>query len=173
MEAIQIIQVTTSDVALIEKISIQTFTETFGSLNTAENLAHYISVNLSQATLKNEIENKQSAFFFAKANNQIKGYLKVNWGAAQTESLQLEGLEIQRIYVLKEFQGQQIGQQLLIKAIAIAKDKKLNSVWLGVWENNQKALQFYKKNSFVAFDKHIFTLGNEVQTDLLLRYQLT
>ena len=108
----------------------------------------------------------------AKANNQILGYLKVNWGAAQKESLNEEALEIQRIYVLQEFQGQQIGQQLLLQAIAIAKNKKVASIWLGVWENNHKALQFYKKNGFEAFDKYVFTLGNEAQTDLLLRYQL-
>ena len=173
MKAIEIKQATKADLSLIEKISIQTFTETFAPLNSAENLADYISVNLNQKTLKNELENPQSAFYFAKANNQILGYLKLNWGAAQTESLKLKGLEIQRIYVIQEFQGMLVGQQLLMQAIAVAKHKKLDSIWLGVWENNQKALQFYKKNSFVAFDKHVFKLGNEVQTDLLLRYQLT
>jgi ribosomal protein S18 acetylase RimI-like enzyme len=169
---IQIIPATTADLSLIETISIQTFTETFAPLNTAQNLATYIAAHFNPTTLKNELENSQSAFFFAKANNQILGYLKVNWGLAQTESLNEEALEIQRIYVLQEFQGQQIGQQLLLQAIAIAKNKKVDSIWLGVWENNKKALQFYKKNGFEAFDKHVFTLGNEVQTDLLLRYQL-
>jgi ribosomal protein S18 acetylase RimI-like enzyme len=146
---IQIIPATRTDLSLIETISIQTFTETFAPLNTAQNLATYISAHFNPTTLKNELGNAQSAFFLAKANNQI-----------------------QRIYVLKEFQGQQIGQQLLLQAIAIAKNKKVASIWLGVWENNHKALQFYKKNGFEAFDKHVFTLGNEVQTDLLLRYQL-
>ena len=173
MKAIEIKQATKADLSLIEKISIQTFTETFAPLNSAENLADYISVNLNQKTLKNELENPQSAFYFAKANNQILGYLKLNWGAAQTESLKLKGLEIQRIYVIQEFQGMLVGHQLLMQAIAVAKHKKLDSIWLGVWENNQKALQFYKKNGFVAFDKHVFKLGSEVQTDLLLRYQLT
>ncbi|MDG2431664.1 GNAT family N-acetyltransferase [Flavobacterium sp.] len=172
MEKIQISAVTPNDLNALKAISIQTFTETFAPVNSAANLATYITENLTDSLLQSELKNKQSAFFFAKANDQILGYLKLNWGTAQTENVLENAMEIQRIYVLQEFQGQQIGYRLLAEAIAIATAKKVASIWLGVWEHNHKALQFYKKNGFTAFNQHQFTLGNEVQTDLLLRYQL-
>ena len=58
---------------------------------------------------------------------------------------------------------------LLDQAKKIAKHTNVDSIWLGVWEENLRALQFYIKNGFVAFDKHIFTLGNDKQTDLLMQ----
>ena len=78
-------------------------------------------------------------------------------------------LEIERIYVSKEYLGKQVGQLLLGKAIAIANDNKLDFVWLGVWEKNQRAIRFYEKNGFVVFDEHLFILGNDKQTDLLMK----
>ena len=76
---------------------------------------------------------------------------------------------IERIYVDREFQGRKIGQLLLSKAIDIAKKKHLKQVWLGVWEHNPKAIQFYERNGFQKFDKHIFKLGDDEQTDILMR----
>jgi ribosomal protein S18 acetylase RimI-like enzyme len=84
--------------------------------------------------------------------------------------LQDEGaLEIERIYVLKDFHGKSVGQVLYNKAIDIAKEKKTKYVWLGVWEENPRAISFYKKNGFVEFDKHIFILGDDEQTDIMMK----
>ena len=172
MIVIQIVKATISDLALIRKISIQTFTETFAAVNTEQNLAFYINERLNEAVIKQEIENIQSSFYLAKANDIIVGYLKLNWGDAQTETLESQALEIHRIYVLKEFHGQQVGQRLLDEAITIANNKKVNLIWLGVWENNHQALRFYKKNGFISFDTHVFKLGNDTQTDLLLKLEV-
>ena len=169
---LQIKKATLSDLPLIEMISVQTFTETFAAVNTSANLANYITSKLNKEILKKELQNKHSSFYLASKSGTIAGYLKVNWGTAQTESLQGDSLEIQRIYVLEDFKGKNIGQLLLMEAIAIAKSKKLEYIWLGVWENNHRALAFYKKNNFITFDTHTFTMGEEFQTDLLLKLQL-
>lgn len=55
----------------------------------------------------------------------------------------------------------------------MAKDIKADYVWLGVWEENPRAISFYRKNSFVEFDKHIFVLGDDEQTDILMKLELT
>jgi ribosomal protein S18 acetylase RimI-like enzyme len=73
---------------------------------------------------------------------------------------------------LKAFLGKKIGQILLDEAIKIAHISGVDYLWLGVWEENQRALQFYSKNGFVEFDKHFFTLGNDIQTDLLMRLEI-
>ncbi|MFT5251679.1 MAG: ribosomal protein S18 acetylase RimI-like enzyme [Flavobacteriales bacterium] len=169
---IQIRKATLSDLSLLKMISIQTFTETFAAVNTEANIETYITNNLNEKVLIKELANKQSAFYLALKNDTIVGYLKINWGAAQTESLKGDVLEIHRIYVLQEFKGKKIGQHLLLEAIAIARRKELEYLWLGVWENNHNALAFYKKNDFIAFGTHNFTLGEGEQTDLLLKLQL-
>jgi ribosomal protein S18 acetylase RimI-like enzyme len=105
-------------------------------------------------------------------DNKTIGYLKLNFGKAQTETYNEQTLEIHRIYVSKAFLGKRIGQLLLDEAIKIAQQTDVDYIWLGVWEENHRALQFYTKNGFVEFDKHIFTLGNDIQTDLLLKLQM-
>jgi ribosomal protein S18 acetylase RimI-like enzyme len=54
----------------------------------------------------------------------------------------------------------------------VAKDINATHVWLGVWEKNPKAIRFYKKNGFVEFDKHIFKLGTDEQTDIMMKLQM-
>ena len=74
--------------------------------------------------------------------------------------------------MLQSFHGKKLGQALYEKAIQIANEKKVQYLWLGVWEKNNKAIQFYKKNGFVQFDTHIFKLGNDEQTDIMMKLAL-
>ena len=96
----------------------------------------------------------------------------LNFGQAQTEFNDNKALEIERIYVLKEFYGKKVGQVLYDKAFDIAKQAGADYLWLGVWEENQRAINFYKKNGFVEFDKHIFKLGDDEQTDIIMKLKL-
>jgi len=172
MSKIEINKANQSEREHIQEISIQTFSETFNAVNSAENMKNYIRDNFNLDKIASEINNPKSAFYIAKWEKEIVGYLKINFDSAQTEKQKENTLEIHRIYVLKAFHGKKIGQMLLDEAIKIANENYIDSIWLGVWEENQKALHFYKKNGFVAFDKHIFILGDDVQTDLLLQLQL-
>jgi ribosomal protein S18 acetylase RimI-like enzyme len=90
-------------------------------------------------------------------------------GASQTELNDNTALEIERIYVTQAYQGKKVGQKLYEKAIQVAKDREVEYIWLGVWEENHKAIRFYTKNGFTAFDKHIFKLGDDVQTDIMMK----
>lgn len=101
--------------------------------------------------------------------NPALGYMKINFGASQSDLQDFEALELERIYVDSNQLGKGIGQLLLDKAIEIARKAGLIYIWLGVWEHNLNARRFYAKNGFVQFDQHIFTLGNDDQTDLLLK----
>ncbi|WP_139145003.1 MULTISPECIES: GNAT family N-acetyltransferase [Sphingobacterium] len=70
---------------------------------------------------------------------------------------------------LQDYHGKKVGQILYEKALEIALKKKSIYVWLGVWEENPRAIKFYKKNGFVEFDKHTFVLGEDEQTDILMK----
>lgn len=172
METIKIEKVTIADIQKLQNIGRQTFLETFSKPNTEENMNHYLSTSFAFDKLKKEIENPDSEFFFAVLNDAVIGYLKTNLGDAQTELKDNNALEIERIYVSQEFLGKKVGQLLYDKALQIGKEKNVGYLWLGVWEQNHRALAFYKKNGFVEFDKHIFKLGDDPQTDIMMKLNL-
>ena len=156
----------------LQKISKDTFVEAFSNQNTEENMRKYLEENLSIQQLTNELLNSESSFYFVRMDEKIIGYLKVNFGKAQTDFKEDDSIEIERVYVLSEFQGKDVGKKLLDKAIEISREQNAKSVWLGVWEKNYKAIRFYQKNGFVEFGKHPFILGDDIQTDILMKLQL-
>ena len=160
------------DLEALRNLGIQTFKETFEEVNTEEDMQKYLDENLSLERLKSELENLDSEFYFIENENKNLGYLKLNFGNAQTEKVEENYFEIERIYVLKAFLGQKIGQILFDKAIEIGREKNLEYVWLGVWEENHRAIKFYEKNGFEIFGKHDFVLGKDVQTDLLMKLKI-
>lgn len=172
MSKIEIKKASISDLEIIQEISKQTFIETFAAVNSPENMENYIRENFNPEQISSEINNPESSFYLAVLENETIGYLKINFGNAQTEKQKGNTLEIHRIYVLQAFHGKKVGQLLLDAAIKIAKETNIDWVWLGVWEENHRALQFYTKNGFVEFDQHIFTLGDDVQTDLLMKLKI-
>jgi ribosomal protein S18 acetylase RimI-like enzyme len=169
MALFNIEKVNENEVAQLQSLSRQTFAETFSDSNSKENMNKYLNENLSIEKLSEELNNENSHFFFIKDGERNIGYLKLNMGPSQTELKDETALEIERIYVIQEYQGKKVGQQLYEKAIQVAKEKNVQYIWLGVWEENHKAIQFYNKNGFEVFDKHVFVLGDEKQTDLMMR----
>lgn len=186
-------KVNASELDELVRISRQTFYDTFSAVNSEENMKKYLEESLSDEKLLSELNNDNSAFYFAvqildedlskakrtevdihsaERGEQIIGYLKLNFGNAQTELKNDKAIEIERIYVLKEFQGKKIGQLLYNKAIEIAQERNADFVWLGVWEENHKAINFYKKNGFIEFDQHKFMLGDDEQTDLMMKLKI-
>lgn len=169
MEAITIKQATINDLSTLQRIGRQTFAETFSSTNSEENMANYLEEGFSAEKLVKELISEGSQFYFALLNNEAIGYLKLNTGQSQTELRDETAVEIERIYVLSAYHWKKVGQLLYDKAKEVAKRSGAKYVWLGVWEENPRAIRFYEKNGFVAFDKHIFKLGGEEQTDLMMK----
>jgi ribosomal protein S18 acetylase RimI-like enzyme len=99
--------------------------------------------------------------------------LKINFGNAQTDLKDPEGMEIERIYTLNEYFGKNVGKILMDKAFESARKKNAKYVWLGVWENNPRAIRFYEKNGFVPFSNHSFKFGNHTHTDILMKLDLS
>jgi GNAT superfamily N-acetyltransferase len=161
MNSFEITKIGVEQLVPLQEIGRTTFLHTFSTTDTEENMDIYLNHAFSAEKLTAELENPNSEFYFATQNEVVIGYLKVNFGAAQTELQDANSVEIERIYVLQDYHGKQVGQLLFEKAMAIAKSNHCDYIWLGVWEENHRALQFYTKNGFVAFDKHIFVLGEE------------
>ena len=165
----QISKVSLAEITALLEISKNTFVTFFKEFNSEQNLNEYLHKAFTIEKFNTELTNPNSIFYFAKYKNENVGYLKVNFADAQTELKDKTSLEIERIYVINTFIGKGIGQLLLKKSIEIAKKNSLKYIWLGVWENNFKAIQFYEKQNFVKFDQHIFKMGNDDQIDYLMK----
>ncbi|MFD1067929.1 GNAT family N-acetyltransferase [Oceanobacillus locisalsi] len=156
------------DLQALQEISVETFTETFQEQNTSENMQAYLESAYTLDKLQKEMAQQNATFFFIYYNDQLAGYMKVNTDNAQSEEVGEDALEIERIYIRSGFQRKGLGNYLMDKAIDIAKDKKKEKIWLGVWEYNEQALLFYKKNGFVQTGSHSFFMGDDEQTDYIM-----
>ncbi len=161
-----------SHIEELRTIAIKTFQETFSVDNTEDNMSAYLEHAFSVERLSAELKDHNAEFYFAYYGDRVIGYLKINYGQSQKELKDERAIQIERIYVLQQFHGKKIGQLLLEKVIQIARERNTDYGWLGVWEENERAIQFYNRNGFVAFDKHIFKLGEDEQTDIMMKLAL-
>jgi diamine N-acetyltransferase len=155
-----------------KQIGVETFEESFRTLNNHEDFNLYMNGAFADDKLKKELSDENSEIFLVYYRHTVIGYLKINENGSQTELKEAAGLEIERIYVKKEYQGQKIGEKLLDFAINQASEKKKKYVWLGVWEKNLGAQKFYKRHEFEQFSEHDFYLGNDRQTDVMMKLEL-
>ena len=168
MTSITIRKCSIEDVQLLQEVSIETFSDTFKDQNSPENMAAYLEKAYTLKKLENELSNASSHFFFLYLDEELAGYLKVNTGDAQSEEMDDDSLEIERIYVRSNYQKRGLGKYLMNKAIEIATEWNKKPIWLGVWEKNQNAIAFYSKNGFVKTGAHSFYMGDEEQVDYIL-----
>ncbi|QNQ81895.1 GNAT family N-acetyltransferase [Lactobacillus sp. PV012] len=161
-------KVSGKDLEDLQKISRLTFAQTFGADNSEVDLNKYLDEAYASEKLTHELENPNSEFYFIVVNNEVAGYLKVNEFDAQTEDVDENALEVERIYLDNEFQHQGLGLALIQLAEKIAHDKKKDKMWLGVWEKNYNAQKFYEKDGFKRFSQHTFMVGDDKQTDYIL-----
>ncbi|QUW20489.1 GNAT family N-acetyltransferase [Sporosarcina sp. Marseille-Q4063] len=148
------------DSRTLQKISYETFDETFKDQNSPENMKAYLDRAFNLKQLAAELSNPSSQFYFVYFNHEVAGYLKVNTND--------DSLEIERIYIKNNFQKHGLGKVLLNKAIEISMELNKKKIWLGVWEKNENAIAFYKKMGFEQTGVHSFHMGDEEQMDFIM-----
>ena len=172
MEQISIIPITAAELEILVHLSRKIFYDSFNHMNTPENMKEYMDRAFNPQQLLSELNNPLSEFYFILTEDNIAGYLKINRSGAQSDVQDDNSLEIERIYVDDEFQGNGLGAKLLDKAKARASAMQLKYIWLGVWEKNADAKRFYERHGFQQFGNHEFRMGDEIQTDLLMRCEM-
>jgi ribosomal protein S18 acetylase RimI-like enzyme len=166
-------EATKEDAEMIGRVAAQSFTETFEWYNTAENIRDYNESHFTENQILKEIEDKNAIMYVALVNDNIIGYAKLKSSETPEELDNATSIEIERLYVKKEFHDKKVGLALMNTCIEKAKEKKVDVIWLGVWEQNPKAINFYTKIGFKKFGQHVFQLGDDAQTDYLMKMVLT
>ena len=164
---IRLRRLTTADAKILSTIAKQTFFDTFTGTCTEADMQDFLEVYFNEPHLAKEISVDNNFYFFAEHDGTPVGYLQFMEDYSGLPLMkQWKALELKRIYVLKEFHGKGIAQQLMDFTLSYAKEHAYEVVWLGVWEHNDRAQQFYKKYGFVDSGyKHDFPIGNTPQTD--------
>jgi len=157
---------------LIADIARKTFMETYGEMNTPENMEVYLNSQFSDEKLLEELQHPRTRFFLAYLNGIPAAFTKVRDDRKAKKLEEIKAIEIQRIYVLQEYQGFSLGKAMLDMIKELARKDGYQTIWLQVWQKNNKAIRFYQKAGFTVFETASFLLGSSSQQDFLMRYDL-
>lgn len=169
MSLVTIRYATPADAELIADMSRTSFYEAFAKDNTKEDMAIFMSEQFTKEELMKEVELSEGIFILAYINDEPVGYARLR---LKNNLAHEQAIEIARIYALDKAIGKGVGKALMLECINKAKELQMRSVWLGVWEKNERAIGFYKHWGFERFGEHQFLLGTDLQTDWLMKKTL-
>lgn len=157
-----------ADASLLAELGERTFAETFAAYNTAEDMAVYLADSFTRKLQAAELTDPNSTFLIAEIHGVAVGYAMLRAGEAPPGIANESQIELVRLYAAKEWLGGGVGAALMQACVREAKQRGCRTLWLGVWEHNRRALAFYRKWKFREVGTHIFQLGNDAQTDILM-----
>lgn len=169
---IEILLIRENEVTLLRDMAIQTANDTFAAFNTKENMDAFLETSYNLEKLTKELTEQDTATYLAWEGDRPAGFLRLRKTDEVAHLLGTNTIELQRIYVLKEFLGFGVGRQLMEFALHYARERKVEWIWLGVWEHNTRAIDFYTRWGFSRFSEHVFPMGDDPQTDWLLKLKL-
>lgn len=169
---IKIQQASLADLDELLTFAKSNFIHTYAHLNDPQNFQNYLDKAFSRDSFQIEMETLNTYFYLLKEGESLLGYIKLNFNKGAEELKPDNCVEIERIYVKPEAKGKGYGKLLIDTAKKAARKQSKKILWLGVWENNPKAIGFYEKVGFEQFGMHVFMIGKEVQNDYLMKLEL-
>lgn len=156
----------------VRELAIEVYTDTFSKDNTPENLDAFFKDSYSMEKFKTEFHEPDSILYIALEDLKIVGFLRLRRSNEADKYLGTNHIELHRLYIHRDYQGSAVSKMFMEEALKYAKAKKHEWIWLGVWEKNFRAQKFYGKWGFERFSEHIFQMGDDPQTDWLLKKKL-
>ena len=153
----------------LRTLSIRTFVDAFAEANTQRDMDLYLAQAFSEQQLKAEWQDESATFYLLQSKGKTLGYCKIKYGLPEAVEESGCALEICRLYVSKDYQGQGLGHWMLEQIVKKAKEEKLDFVWLGVWSQNPGAIRLYERNGFQKIGSYTFILGEDAQTDFIMK----
>jgi len=160
------------DADLLAELGARTFRDTFAADNTKEDMDAYVASNFSLAHQTAELVHPAATFLIAEVDGIAAGYAKVQSGEPAEGIEGTKPIELVRLYASREWLGRGVGEALMRACLDEARNAGFETLWLGVWERNERAQAFYRKWDFRAVGEHIFQLGSDQQRDILMERPL-
>jgi len=159
----------TRDAELLAELGARTFSETFAPDNSAEDMAAYLATAFSGSQQAKELADRETLFLIAESDGVAVGYAMLRSGNVLENVTGENPIELVRLYVSQERLSSGVGAALMRACIAEAGRRGHRTLWLGVWEHNARAQAFYRKWNFTEIGTHVFQLGDDPQTDILMQ----
>lgn len=162
------------DAQLLTDLAYKTFWDAFAHhpKNAPDDLSHYMRQAFSVGQLERELSDPKCTFIVAQKEGEHAGYAKLIFDTIEPGITAERPVELNRLYSHQRFLGEGVGQRLMDECFARARDAGCDVMWLGVWEYNPRAQRFYEKNGFRVVGSHVFLLGSDAQTDLLMQREI-
>jgi diamine N-acetyltransferase len=154
-----IVKAREEDAQLLSEIATITFIESHGSCAKAEDINNYVAENYSTNAFKKELSDEKNIYYFIYHDKQPAGYSKIILNTPYTGSELKNITKLERLYLLKEFYNLKSGLELFQFNIALSKRNGQMGMWLFVWKENQRAVNFYKKAGFVIIGSYDFKIS--------------
>jgi len=161
------------DAGLLAELGACTFSDTFAADNTPADMAAYLASAFNPEQQAAELADPQCLFQIAENNGVAVGYSMLRSGNVLPEVTGDKPIELVRLYVSQDSLGSGVGAALMEACIGEAKQRGYQTLWLGVWERNHRAQAFYRKWNFHEVGTHVFHLGDDPQTDILMQCSIT
>ena len=159
-----------SDYSLLSDLGHKTFYDTWRPMNTEEDMQKYIKEAFDPLKIKSDIEAvATNTFLLAFIGKDAVGYVKLRCDRTYEEFKNEKAIEVERIYVVKEWQDKKVGKVLMDQCLQFATNNNFLWIWLGVNTDNSKAINFYKRYGFTVFGEKSFRLGEALDTDYLMK----
>jgi len=163
---------TPADSTLLAEMGAKTFYDSFAKDNTPEDTALYLERSFSPEIQLAQLSDPETVYLIAEMDDQAVGYAKLNLNRDPNSQVNTKTLELERIYSIQEYIGRGVGGKLIQACIDEASQRGCDSLWLGVWEKNPRAIAFYKKWGFKEIGTHTFVLGKDPQRDYIMELRL-
>jgi diamine N-acetyltransferase len=152
----------------LAQLAERTFRDTFGAVNTAEDMNLHCQTSYSEALQTRDIANPRMMTLLVEEGERLIGFAQLCWEGAPACVVAASPGEIRRFYLDKGWHGKGIAQALMKDCIEELNRRGSDVAWLGVWEHNPRAVAFYRKFGFVEVGEHIFPLGRDPQRDIVM-----
>ena len=161
----------TSDAEELRTLCRVSFYDTFVGTCSVDDMQKYLDKAFPIARINEEINSTDAFVYLIVSGKKICGYAKMGQQLIP-ELKHRKAIEIERLYILKEYIGKGLGNQLMQKCLETAKEKNVEVIYLGVWEHNYRAQKFYLNYNFEFFGEHPFPIESTPQTDLWMKKEL-
>lgn len=168
MSAVLVREATPKDTSVVTELGRRTFVEAFAVDNHPQHIDDYLAEAFASDRIAAELADPHALFLIASDGGRDVGYAKIVVGEAPENVTGDSPIELERIYVLQDVLGTGVGRALMTACLETARARGRDTVWLGVWERNDRAIRFYERFGFQTVGEKTFRLGGELQRDVVM-----
>jgi ribosomal protein S18 acetylase RimI-like enzyme len=156
------------DVELLADLSSRTFEAAYSSSIQSEDLKKFIISNFSSARIKEELTNPDYIFLLGHQQDEAIGYALLRGGTSTEGVRGRNPVELGRIYLDEKAIGLGFGSELMSACLDVCRSEGYQTIWLGVWDSNERAIAFYERWGFKKVGVQEFAFGDVVHTDQVM-----